>query len=161
MTACSAGRDTKPEMAVRRLLHEAGVRYRVGSPIKLPGRRAVKPDLVWKIRKLAVFIDGCFWHVCPEHHNPPKTNLDYWVPKLARNVARDREQTAALEALGWRVLRFWEHDDPAYVAAIVEAYARDRVFESSEGHVYPMTRDQLTACVSSLTEAIDKNASTR
>jgi DNA mismatch endonuclease (patch repair protein) len=120
MTACSAGRDTRPEILVRQELHRRGVRYRVGSRIELPGRRAVRPDLVWKGRRLAVFIDGCFWHVCPEHHVPPRTNLDYWGPKLARNQERDREQTAALEAMGWIVLRFWEHEAPGFVAGCIE-----------------------------------------
>lgn len=124
MTACSAGRDTKPEMLVRQELHRRGVRYRVGSRIELPGRRAVKPDLVWKGRRLAVFVDGCFWHVCPTHHKPPRTNLEYWTPKLARNVERDAEQTAALMLLGWTVLRFWEHQGAIEVADTIVWHPR-------------------------------------
>lgn len=121
MRANSAGRDTAPELALRRELHRAGVRFRVGSRIDLPGRRPVRPDLVWAGRRLAVFVDGCYWHVCPHHGRPPKSNLEYWVPKLAANQRRDREQTAALEALGWEVLRFWEHDLAS--SALVQAAA--------------------------------------
>lgn len=120
MRACSTGRDTGPEMALRRELHKRGVRYRVGPRIELPGRRAVRPDLVWKGRKVAVFVDGCFWHGCPDHARAPRTNLEYWVPKLERNRQRDLEQTAALEALGWAVLRFWEHERPEFVAGCVQ-----------------------------------------
>lgn len=110
MRSCSAGAHTKPEMRLRRALHARGIRYRLHTRIEIPGRRAVRPDIVWKSERLAVFVDGCFWHGCPEHANPPKSNLDYWVPKLARNVERDREQTEALIALGWRVVRIWEHE---------------------------------------------------
>lgn len=110
MRANSAGRDTGPEMALRRELHGMGVRYRLGHRIELPGRRAVKPDLTWREARVAVFVDGCFWHQCPDHGRAPKSNLDYWVPKLARNVERDQAQTAALHALGWKVLRLWEHE---------------------------------------------------
>lgn len=121
MRSCSAGRDTKPEILVRQELWARGVRgYRVGPRIELPGRRAVRPDFAWIGRRIAVFVDGCFWHSCPRHGRPPKTNLDYWVPKLARNVERDREQTAALEALGWTVLRAWEHQNPGLVAGLVQ-----------------------------------------
>lgn len=109
MRANSAGRDTGPELALRRELHRRGVRYRVGAQIRLPGHRVITPDLVWRGRRLAVFVDGCFWHQCPDHSRPPKSNLEYWVPKLARNVERDRAQAGALVAAGWSVLRFWEH----------------------------------------------------
>jgi DNA mismatch endonuclease (patch repair protein) len=124
MLACSAGRDTGPEMALRRRLHALGVRYRLGHSIDLPGRRAVRPDLAWTRAKLAVFVDGCFWHGCPDCGRTPRSNLDYWVPKLTANVRRDAEQTEALMLLGWRVLRFWEHevkaapDDVALAVAI-------------------------------------------
>jgi DNA mismatch endonuclease, patch repair protein len=119
MVANSAGRDTAPEMALRRSLHGMGVRFRVGHKIELPGRRAVKPDLAWRRRRLAIFVDGCFWHACPAHGRPPKSNVDYWEPKLARNRERDYEQTAALVSLGWVVLRFWEHEDMEACALVV------------------------------------------
>jgi DNA mismatch endonuclease, patch repair protein len=110
--------DTKPEVAVRSLLHARGFRFRKHYAIKLP-ERTVRPDIVFRRTKLAVFIDGCFWHCCPVHGNAPRVNTTYWQPKLARNVARDRAVDAALHAAGWRVLRVWEHQAPADVAADV------------------------------------------
>ncbi|WP_036937915.1 very short patch repair endonuclease [Acidipropionibacterium acidipropionici] len=107
-------RDTKPELAVRRMLHARGLRYRVDyAPGPDKRRRA---DIVFTRQKVAVFIDGCFWHGCPEHATIPKAHADYWVRKLARNRERDVETTAELEAEGWTVLRFWEHEDPKTVA---------------------------------------------
>lgn len=104
-------RDTKPELAVRRLLHRQGFRYRVAiAPEPHLRRRA---DIVFTRARVAVFIDGCFWHGCPQHgrtsfqHNP-----DYWPTKIATNAARDQDTNAKLRAAGWAVLRFWEHEDP-------------------------------------------------
>jgi DNA mismatch endonuclease (patch repair protein) len=111
-------RDTKPELAVRRLLHADGFRYRVNFRPSRELRRTA--DIVFTRRRVAVFIDGCFWHGCPLHGTSPKANSDYWGPKLARNVERDLETTAVLTASGWTVLRFWEHENPADVAALVE-----------------------------------------
>lgn len=102
-------RNTKPELAVRRVLHAAGFRYRVDLRPVLELRS--RADIVFTKKKLAVYIDGCFWHGCPVHATIPKSNADYWVPKLKRNVERDRETTSKLESLGWVVLRFWEHED--------------------------------------------------
>ena len=103
-------RDTKPEMAIRRLLHARGYRYRVDfAPWSNKRRRA---DIVFTRRRLAVFIDGCFWHGCPEHGTIPVSHADYWEPKLAKNRERDAETTAMAEAEGWRVLRIWEHVPP-------------------------------------------------
>jgi DNA mismatch endonuclease, patch repair protein len=100
-------RDTKPELAVRRLLHARGLRYRVDlAPLTGYRRRA---DVVFTRRHIAVFIDGCFWHGCPQHYRVPGTNAGYWQPKIARNVERDAETTVALVAAGWTVLRYWEH----------------------------------------------------
>jgi DNA mismatch endonuclease (patch repair protein) len=117
-------RDTTPELAVRRLLHARGLRYRVDyRPVGGVRRRA---DIVFTRQRVAVFIDGCFWHGCPEHGSRTfKTNADYWVPKIARNMARDLDTATQLKAAGWQVLRFWEHDDPATVADAVEAATRD------------------------------------
>ena len=97
----------RPEMAVRRLVHRMGYRYRLHAK-DLPG----KPDLVFRSRKKVVFVHGCFWHqhgdeACVVTHRP-RTNLEYWVPKLARNVERDEENQARLEENGWRVLTIWE-----------------------------------------------------
>ena len=117
-------RDTKPELAVRRIVHAAGLRYRVAAP-PLKGLRRTA-DLVFGPTKVAVFIDGCFWHSCPEHGTSPKANADYWLPKLERNRERDAETTSTLEAAGWTVLRFWEHEDAAAVAATIVETVRAR-----------------------------------
>jgi DNA mismatch endonuclease (patch repair protein) len=114
-------RDTKPEMAVRRLLHAAGLRYRIDYA-PLGGRR--RADIVFPRMRIAVFIDGCFWHGCPTHATRPKENADYWDPKLDRNIERDLETTAELAAGGWTVLRFWEHELPADVARTISEGVR-------------------------------------
>lgn len=112
------GRDTGPELAVRRMLHADGLRFRVSlRPVARLRRTA---DIVFTRSKVAVFIDGCFWHGCPIHATWPKTNSDYWSPKLSRNIERDLETTAAIRAEGWRVLRFWAHQDPREVADAIE-----------------------------------------
>lgn len=100
--------DTKPEIALRSALHRAGLRFRKDYRLDLDSTR-VKPDIVFTRAKVAVFVDGCFWHCCPEHGTQPSRNVDYWLPKLRRNVERDGEQDAALTADGWRVIRVWEH----------------------------------------------------
>lgn len=112
-------RDTRPELAVRRLLHARGWRYRVDFRLAPPLR--VRADIVFTRARVAVFIDGCFWHSCSLHGTAPKANADYWGPKLARNVARDRQTDDDLAALGWRVLRFWEHEDPDSIVTGIEA----------------------------------------
>jgi DNA mismatch endonuclease (patch repair protein) len=112
-------RDTLPEVAVRSALHRRGLRFRRDHAIWLPDR-VVRPDVVFAGARLAIFIDGCFWHVCPIHGNQPRANTAYWKPKLARNVSRDRAVDAALEAAGWRVLRAWEHEAPEAVADRVQ-----------------------------------------
>lgn len=112
------GRDTSTEMAVRRALHSRGLRYRVDyAPI--PGLRR-RADIVFTRTRIAVFIDGCFWHGCPTHGTTPMRNAEYWGPKLAANVTRDRDTDRRLEAGGWRVLRFWEHEAPSDVADRIE-----------------------------------------
>ena len=113
-------RDTRPELLVRSLLHARGLRFRKHYPVKL-ARGTVRPDIVFTRHKLAVFIDGCFWHACPVHGNMPRTNTDYWAPKLRHNVERDQLVDAELGAAGWRVLRFWEHESPAVVTDSVAA----------------------------------------
>ncbi|WP_369962494.1 very short patch repair endonuclease [Leifsonia sp. EB34] len=110
-------RDTGPELAVRRLLHAAGVRYRVDFRLAPPSRTCA--DIVFTRRRIAVFIDGCFWHSCPLHGTSPQKNSEYWLPKLKRNKERDLESTERLESAGWTVLRFWEHEDPATIAESV------------------------------------------
>jgi DNA mismatch endonuclease (patch repair protein) len=100
--------DTKPEMALRAALHAMGYRYRKDFRLDLPLRR-VRPDLAFTSRKVAVFVDGCFWHACPDHGSKPKSNDWYWSPKLAKNVERDRAADEALTQAGWTVVRLWEH----------------------------------------------------
>jgi DNA mismatch endonuclease (patch repair protein) len=101
--------DTKPELALRHALHRLGYRYRKDYRLDLDGGRRVRPDIVFTARKLAVFVDGCFWHACPEHGSKPKANEWYWTPKLVRNVERDRINDASLKLAGWTVVRLWEH----------------------------------------------------
>ncbi|MCA1185210.1 very short patch repair endonuclease [Saccharopolyspora sp. 6T] len=106
-------RDTKPELALRSSLHRLGYRYRKDYRLSLDDGIRVKPDIVFTARRVAIFVDGCFWHACPEHGRQPTSNEWYWAPKLARNVERDRTVTAALERAGWAVLRIWEHEQLA------------------------------------------------
>jgi DNA mismatch endonuclease (patch repair protein) len=113
-------RDTKPEVLVRSALQRTGLRFRKDLPIRLP-ERIVRPDIVFTRAKLAVFVDGCFWHRCPEHGNMPRANSYYWRPKLERNVERDEEVNVALREAGWHVLRAWEHEHPASTARRIEA----------------------------------------
>lgn len=116
-------RDTKPEMLVRRELHRRGWRFRVAHrPLPEDRRRTV--DIAFTRLKVAVHIDGCFWHGCEEHFIPPKTNSGYWQQKIAGNRARDLDTDSRLEAQGWTVLRFWEHEDPAEVVAVIEGVLR-------------------------------------
>jgi DNA mismatch endonuclease (patch repair protein) len=107
-------RDTAPERALRSALHRLGLRFRVDArPVASIPRRA---DVVFRGDRVAVFLDGCFWHGCPTHFRPPATNAAYWTGKIAGNRARDSSTTALLEAAGWIVLRVWEHE-PAGDAA--------------------------------------------
>jgi DNA mismatch endonuclease (patch repair protein) len=127
--------NTKPEVALRSALHARGYRYRKDLRLDLPDGVRVRPDIVFTARKVAIFVDGCFWHVCPEHGREPTTNEWYWTPKLRRNMERDRQANAALEAAGWRVVRLWEHEPlPAAVDAVVEAVgpaSAERKFEGT------------------------------
>lgn len=100
---------------MRSALHRSGLRFRVDLPIRLGVGRTVRPDVVFPKQRLAIFIDGCFWHGCPIHGTSPVTNRQYWSPKIEENRERDRRNTAELEAEGWTVIRAWEHDEPAMV----------------------------------------------
>jgi len=107
-------RDTAPELAIRRELHRRGRRYFVDrAPIPALRRRA---DLVFPKPRIAVYVDGCFWHCCPLHGTYPKTNAAWWADKLASNVVRDRDTDKRLAEAGWIVLRFWEHEAPEIAA---------------------------------------------
>ena len=101
-----------------------GARFRVDLP--LPGMPRRRADVVFTRARLAVFVDGCFWHSCPEHASYPQANAEWWRTKLARNVERDHETDAALDALGWTVLRFWEHGDMNAAAEVVAAAWAER-----------------------------------
>ena len=97
-------KDTSPEKKLRKALWEKGYRYRIH--YKLPG----KPDIVFVSKKTAIFVDGCFWHKCPKCYIPPKSNKKYWLPKIEKNVERDKENTKRLQKEGWKVIRIWEHE---------------------------------------------------
>jgi DNA mismatch endonuclease (patch repair protein) len=118
-------RDTKPELGLRRALHARGLRYLIDKRVGA-GRSAPRPDVLFTRAKVALFLDGCYWHSCPEHGVTPATNVGYWGAKLARNRERDAENTKALENDGWLVVRIWEHEDPEAVADEVEAHVRKR-----------------------------------
>lgn len=98
-------RDTAPEMQLRRLLWRAGLRYRVNHRIE-----GIRVDIAFPRRRLAIFVDGCFWHCCPLHGSSPKNNASYWTNKLRENRERDQRQNRALLNAGWTVIRLWEHE---------------------------------------------------
>jgi DNA mismatch endonuclease (patch repair protein) len=132
----NTSRDTKPELALRRAVHARGLRYFVNRrPIKSVRRTA---DLVFPRVKVAVFLDGCFWHGCPEHHTVAKTNAVFWSDKVSRNRQRDRDTDARLGAEGWTVIRIWEHV-PADNAAdrVVEVVRRMRDDVSPRDDISP------------------------
>ncbi len=106
--------DTGAEWSLRRALWADGLRYRVQ-----PRTPFGRPDLGFPAARVAVFVDGCYWHGCPWHYSAPRSRTDYWSAKLVANLARDRRQTACLEASGWSVLRLWEHDIVADVVGMV------------------------------------------
>ena len=110
-------RDTAPELALRRALHAAGLRYRVAYPV--PGQRRRTIDVAFTRLQLAVFVDGCFWHGCPAHGTDPRANAAWWRAKISANQARDRDTDQVLADLGWSVLRFWEHVPASDAARIV------------------------------------------
>ncbi len=117
-------RNTEVEMALRRALHAAGLRYRVHrKPLKGVRREA---DVIFGPAKVAVFVDGCFWHGCPQHATWPKTNADFWRTKIEGNRRRDMDTDERLASAGWLAVRVWEHEDPAEAAARVVAFVRAR-----------------------------------
>jgi DNA mismatch endonuclease (patch repair protein) len=112
-------RDTGIERAIRSLLHARGLRFRIHRRLLKGSRREV--DVVFPGARVAVFVDGCFWHGCPEHGTWPRNNAAFWRRKIEENVRRDRDTNARLEADGWTVLRIWEHESPAEAASRVAA----------------------------------------
>ncbi|WP_346126716.1 very short patch repair endonuclease [Lentzea roselyniae] len=116
-------KDTGPEMMLRRLLHQRGLRYRVDTrPIAQVRRKA---DVVFPGDRVAVFVDGCFWHGCPDHHRPATTNADFWREKINGNKARDADTNKMLQAAGWAVIRVWEHEDVRQAAERIEQILRE------------------------------------
>lgn len=111
-------RDTAPEMLLRRELHRRGLRYRVVT--KVPGNNRRTIDIAFPRQRLAVFVDGCFWHSCPEHGTQPSANSAWWTTKLRANRDRDADTDRLLAEAGWQVLRIWEHETPADAADRVQ-----------------------------------------
>lgn len=114
--------DTAPELALRHELHSRGLRYRV--QLHVPGNRRRRIDIAFTRVKVAVFVDGCFWHGCPDHGHRPATNREWWDWKIQRNRERDRDTTELLTGKGWRVVRVWEHEDPSHAADRIELMVR-------------------------------------
>lgn len=117
-------RDTGAELAIRSAAHQLGLRYFVDRR-PMPELRT-RADLVFPRQRIAVFIDGCFWHGCPEHGTVPRANAEWWITKLEANRARDARATEALEDAGWTVIRIWEHEDPELAAQQITAEVRRR-----------------------------------
>ncbi|MGW7487074.1 very short patch repair endonuclease [Streptomyces sp. NPDC054786] len=131
--------DTKPELAVRRLLHASGLRYRLQRRVPGMARRTI--DIAFPGLHIAVFLDGCFWHGCPEHATSPKANAQWWRTKLEGNMARDAETTSHLESAGWTVLRFWEHETPESVAEqVTQAVQAAKSHAQGGRHRHPPTQ---------------------
>jgi DNA mismatch endonuclease (patch repair protein) len=118
------GRDTSPEVALRSRLHKIGFRFRKHQrPIKALRCHA---DVVFPRERVAVFVDGCFWHDCPVHGRRPQRNAEWWRRKIERNVMRDRRNNRVLASAGWLVIRIWEHEEPVISAARVAEHVRAR-----------------------------------
>jgi len=124
--------DTKPEILIRSVVHRWGLRFRKDHLLRV-GAVRVRPDLVFTRWKVAAFIDGCFWHRCPDHYHTPHRNVDYWVPKLQANVDRDLRVSEALMANGWAVVRVWEHEDIEVAAGKIALAVLVRKSGSAEG----------------------------
>ena len=123
-------RDTGPERLIRSALHRRGLRYFVHRrPLPEVRREA---DVVFPRLRVAIFVDGCFWHGCPEHGTKPRRNAEYWETKIARNRARDADTDARLEAAGWTPVRIWEHEEPDQAADQIEQLIRARAHRLSK-----------------------------
>ena len=111
---------TGPEVILRSALHRAGYRYRLRGGVGLPGT----PDIVLRRLGLTIFVDGCFWHGCPQHGSVPKTNTEFWLAKISRNRQRDAAVDDELRSLGWTVFRVWEHETRTDLRDILKRVAR-------------------------------------
>jgi len=118
-------RDTLPEVRLRQALHARGLRFRVQQPVPGIARRTI--DIAFTRAKVAVFVDGCFWHGCAEHRRIPRSNSAWWAAKIHRNRERDEETDVALAAASWVVVRVWEHDTLDDAAARVQRVVAERV----------------------------------
>jgi DNA mismatch endonuclease (patch repair protein) len=114
-------KDSEAELALRSALHAVGLRFRLHRRVE-----GVTVDIVFPRPKVAVFVDGCFWHGCPEHATFPKSNQDYWLPKLAENMERDERQSNRLKESGWKVIRAWEHEDSKLAAEKIARIVRSQ-----------------------------------
>lgn len=119
-------RDTAPERRLRSTLYGQGLRFRVDFPIAIEDARPIRPDVVFTPVRVAVFVDGCYWHGCPDHHQPSKSNTAYWRAKIARNQERDRLHNQLLAQAGWTVLRIWEHESSTDAALVVGRVVTER-----------------------------------
>ncbi len=117
-------RDTRPELAIRSVLHRRGLRFRVQQPVDFDRRRRI--DVAFPREKVAVFVDGCFWHSCPQHATFPASNAHFWKEKLAKNVQRDKDISRRLAEAGWHVIRVWEHENPEEAAALIACAVLER-----------------------------------
>lgn len=117
-------RDTSPERKIRSILHRRGLRFRKDQQVRIADVRT-RPDILFTRARIAVYVDGCFWHRCPDHGTEPRSNTAYWAPKLDGNIRRDRRVDAALAAAGWTVIRIWEHEPPEQAADRVIDAVRD------------------------------------
>jgi DNA mismatch endonuclease (patch repair protein) len=123
--------DTRPEVLLRSALHDRGRRFFKNRRVSVAGI-SVRPDILFPTIKVAVFVDGCFWHRCPEHGNLPRgPNAEYWRRKLQGNVERDRRDGSLLSADGWFVLRFWEHEEIRDCVKSIE-WALDRLSKPAD-----------------------------
>lgn len=117
-------KGTRAELKLRKALHAQGLRYRLHVQLLAKPRRVA--DIVFPATKIAVFVDGCFWHGCPEHASWPKSNADFWRQKIETNRSRDADTDQRLQALGWESVRIWEHEDANYAASRIAELVRAR-----------------------------------
>lgn len=129
---------TDIEIALRRALFRAGLRYRVSYVVSEQPRRVA--DIAFPRLKIAVFVDGCFWHGCPEHASWPKQNASYWRNKIETNRLRDADTNARLTDMGWTILRFWEHVSPEEAAKAVGLLVARVKAETDKPNLGPRTR---------------------